>query len=54
MKSGKIAQAVSEETLKMIRIYTYIYSPEARADNPKGHNFECLKRFTTLIIHFKS
>ena len=37
----KIGQAVSEK--KRFKDYQilYIYSPGARADNPRGQNFDC-------------
>ena len=39
----KIGQAVSME--KMFKdydiLYMYVYSPGARADNPRGQNFDC-------------
>ena len=40
----KIAQAVSEKTVKNFTIFMHVYSPWARVDNPRGQNFVCTEK----------
>ena len=54
MKSGENCSGGFREDIQFEKLnnFIHVYSPEARADSPKGTKF-CLQltSFTTLIVH---